>query len=60
MNVNDLLLAAPSQAGQKTADGLDAVLRIAGEPDDRFRTFDTFGVPPPTGGVSMDHSFYTP
>ena len=33
---HDLLLAAAGQPGQKTADGLDAVLRIAGDADDRL------------------------
>ena len=33
---HDLLLAAAGQPRQKTADGLDAVLRIAGDADDRL------------------------
>ena len=39
---HDLLLAAAGQARQEPADGLDAVLRIAGDADDRFVDFRDF------------------
>src|SRR3989442_14457737 len=34
---HDLLFTPPSQARQKAADGLNSVLRIAGDADDGFR-----------------------
>ena len=42
---HDLLLAATGQASQETADGLDAVLGVAGEADDGFGDFRHFWRP---------------
>ncbi|MEI9962590.1 MAG: hypothetical protein WDM76_16170 [Limisphaerales bacterium] len=43
---HDFLFAAPGEAREETADGLDAVLGIAGDADDRFADLRNFGVPP--------------
>ena len=40
---HDFLLASPREARQKSADGLDAVLGVAGNTDDRLLDFGDFG-----------------
>ena len=55
---HDLLLAAASQPGQEAADGLDAILRIAGDADDRFANAGRlFSRHPPTAHLSLYHSW---
>jgi len=54
MKVIHFLLAAPGEAGEETADGLDAILRIAGDADDRFRDLGDAGTGGGGGGGGGD------